>query len=119
MVTCRDETLINLYLQQCGDRRTGRLLEISEDAMRRWFKTACAKLLIGHRRLTPYSLRRGGLSAAAADGVAVSTLALRARWQDTRTAKVYIQEGQLALAELRLEAAAELKLRQAAANFGT
>ena len=119
MVTCRDETLINLYLQHCGNQRSGRLLEISEDAMRRWFKTACTKLLIGHRRLTPYSLRRGGLSAAAADGVAVSTLALRARWQDTKTAKVYIQEGQLALAELRLEAAAENRLRQAAANFGT
>ena len=73
---------------------------------------------LSHRQLTPYSFRRGGLSAACLAGIPVSTLALRARWWDIRTAKEYIQEGAASLGALEVTAGARMQLKEAAFHLG-
>ena len=113
-VTCRDPLLVRhlaLLKATCGG---GKLVEDSEAQIRAWLRKSAKLLGIADRKLTPYSFRRGGLSAASLDGVPVSTLALRARWLDTRIATVYIQEGEQTLRSLNTPAWVTAKLQAAA-----
>lgn len=117
-VVCRDPALCALVIRHRAAKGNGRLIELDESALRDWLRKTSVGLGLAHRKLTPYSFRRGGLSAAAADGVAVSTLALRARWQDAKVASVYIQEGKAAVAATRTSASTTALLQEASSHFG-
>jgi integrase len=113
-VTCRDPLLVRHLSLLKATRGGGKLVEDPEAAIRVWLRKLAKLLGIADRKLTPYSFRRGGLSAASLDGVPVSTLALRARWLDTRIATVYIQEGEQTLRALNTPAGVIAKLQAAA-----
>ena len=113
-VTCRDPLLVRQLVWLKAERGGGKLVEDSEAHIRVWLKQAAVRLGIADRKLTPYSFRRGGLSAASLDGVPVSTLALRARWLDARIATVYIQEGEQTLRAIKMPPAVTSKLQTAA-----
>ena len=113
-VTCRDPLLVRHLSWLKATQGGGKLVEDSEATIRVWLKKSAKLLGIADRKLTPYSFRRGGLSAASLDGVPVSTLALRARWLDTRIATVYIQEGEQTLRALNTPAWVTAKLQAAA-----
>jgi len=60
---------------------------------REWVKKALARFDLGQRGLQLYSIRRGGVTRAYTLGASATSLSLRARWMDAKTARVYIAEG--------------------------
>ena len=119
IVTCTDPELCALAFRVKG-LRAGclRVAELEAKAFSKWMRKTMQNFDLSHRQLTPYSFRRGGLSSACLAGVPVSTLALRARWWDIRTAKEYIHEGAASLGALQVTPEPRMRLRQAAANLG-
>ena len=93
-VVLRDPLLVNLLQRLClvlpaNDPIAGVTLAQARD----WLKKALARFGLEKRCLQPYSLRRGGVTRAFILGASATSLALRARWMDVKTAKVYIAEG--------------------------
>ena len=87
---------------------------VTPDSFRYKFRKAVRELGLSHRKLQPYSLRRGGLSSAAANGVPLSTLCGRARWWNMKVARLYIQEGKQLLASLQHSPQLKQQLKEAA-----
>jgi len=99
---CRDRRLVNLIKRQVKQAQAGKpMIGMSPTQFRTWFKKACQDLGLERRGLLPYSLRRGGITAAITQGTPASTVVLRARWHNARVAEVYVREGQAALASLK------------------
>ena len=110
---CRDPHLISLLREALKTIAAGQpMIGMTSAQFRVWFKKTSQDLSLQRRWLLPYSLRRGGISAAVTQGTPVSTVVLRARWHNTRIAEVYVKEGQQALASLNWSPTAE-KLLQA------
>ena len=57
----------------------------------------------------PYSLRRGGATSYFAKHASLDRLLIAGRWQSSKTARVYINEGLAILAELQLRTNAQAK----------
>ena len=58
-------------------------------------------LFFGFLWFTAYSFRRGGASYAFSTGVAFDELLIRGRWQNSRTARLYLDTGRAALIQTR------------------
>ena len=119
VVTCTDPELCALAFR-VKQLRSGavKVAELNAKAFSKWMRSSLEQFGLTHRRLTPYSFRRGGLSTACRAGVPVSTLALRARWWDLKIAEVYINEGAAALGALQLSLAARNCLNAAGRELG-
>ena len=74
----------------------------SVSAWRTLFKTAVAALEITLFEFRPYSLRRGGATFWFAKHGSFDKLLISGRWQAAKTARIYINEGMAALADLKL-----------------
>ena len=104
-VVLRDPLLVNLLQRLClvlpaNDPIAGVTLAQARD----WLKKALAQFALQNRGLQLYSLRRGGVTCAFILGASATSLALRARWMDAKTAKVYIAEGKELLRKAQLTA---------------
>ena len=93
-VILRDPLLVGLLEKLClilapNDPISGVTLAQGRD----WLKKALARFGLERRGLQLYSLRRGGVTRAFILGASATSLALRARWMDAKTARVYIAEG--------------------------
>ena len=98
---CRDRHLVSLIKRHLKQAAAGKpMIGMSQAQFRSWFKKGCQDLGLQRRGLLPYSLRRGGITAAITQGTPASTVVLRARWHNARVADVYVREGQAALASL-------------------
>ena len=99
---CEDARLTKLAKRACQLAQSGvPLIGRSQQAFRGWFGKALRALQLQARDLKPYSLRRGGITAAVRAGVPVSTVVQRARWRTPKVADVYIREGDALLAKLK------------------
>ena len=48
-----------------------------------------------------YSIRRGGATHAFSEGIAMDKLVIKGRWQNAKTARIYLDSGRAALVQLR------------------
>jgi hypothetical protein len=102
MYVCRDRHLVGLLRTALKKTTAGQpVIGMSAAQFRAWFKRTTQDLGLQSRGLLPYSLRRGGITAAVSQGTPASTVVLRARWHNARVAEVYVREGQQALASLK------------------
>ena len=61
----------------------------------------------GHVGILPYSLRLGGATHKYATGIDLATLLLSGRFENSRTAKIYITDAALFLGRLALDNATQ------------
>ena len=77
-----------------------RLFSKSEPAFRDDFRTLVSAAQLPAAGWRPYSLRRGGATSHFLEYGSLDRTAVRGRWQSTRTARIYIDEGVATLAGL-------------------
>ena len=78
---------------------------------RRWFRQALETLGVTAMGFLPYSVRRGGATHAYQQQPNLPHVLLIGRWEESKTARIYITEGALFLTKLSLPAEA-LRLAQ-------
>eukprot|EP00438_Fugacium_kawagutii_P036637 Skav209263 [mRNA] locus=scaffold1552:53537:54241:+ [translate_table: standard] len=76
------------------------------------FQQFCSFFELEDNGFTPYSIRRGGASYAFAQGAAFDELLLRGRWQNNRTARLYLDTGRAALIQTRFILGQRLHLQR-------
>jgi integrase len=76
------------------------VFDFSPGTFRRWFKIACTSL--GLMDYVPHSLRHGAATQMFMLGYPLEYIMRKGRWEKTRTARYYIQEGQTLLAMHRV-----------------
>ena len=91
------------YLLQFARRQspTRRLWPGSPSSFRAALRLLLSQLGLGAIGFSAYSLRRGGASQAFASGVPFDQLLHRGRWQNIKTARLYLDSGRAALIQLR------------------
>ena len=92
--------------------RTHPLSELQPQAFRQWFRRALATLRVSEVGFLPYSVRRGGATHMYGLQPNLPHVLLVGRWDDTRTARIYITEGALFLTKLALSEDAAALSRQ-------
>jgi integrase len=95
--TVTDPDVASLVRLVVADTSPGDFLfPVSTDVFRKAFKLVCA--LLGLSSLyVPHSLRHGGATRLALQGLPIEDILLRGRWSSTKSAKRYIQSGRAAL----------------------
>ena len=88
-------------------------------SFRTQFRELCADAGLPPLPWRPYSLRRGGATAHFLQFGSLDKTAVRGRWQSTRTAKLYVDEGVAALASIVSTPAQERHIRSLAASVAT
>ena len=66
---------------------------------------------------TPYCIRRGGATFDFIDSGSLDRALVRGRWQQLKTARIYIRQGEELLARLRFLAAQRSKFKQLKTEF--
>jgi len=90
------------------------IITVTIGRFRRLFQHAIDILRLNEFNFKPYSLRRGGATHDfKASGNVIKT-SMRGRWQNIRTARIYIEDGVAALTALRLSKEHQEMLREAA-----
>ena len=69
----------------------------SASLFRKLFSGALAQLHVAHMGFMPYSVRRGGATNAFSGCHNLSQILLQGRWEDSKTARIYVTEGALFL----------------------
>ena len=75
------------------------------------FKRYIAKLHLNRERYTPYSIRRGAATAAYLETHNLNKLLLHFRWQNIKTARLYVDEAMAHEAETKLTKRQQSALR--------
>ena len=88
-------------------------------SFRTQFRELCADARLPPLPWRPYSLRRGGATAHFLQFGSLDKTAVRGRWQSTRTARLYVDEGVAALASIVSTPAQERHIRSLAASVAT
>ena len=96
--------------------RSDPIVATGAPAFRRWFRWGLETLGVAHVGFLPYSVRRGGATHRFQQDPNVPNILLIGRWNDSRTARIYITEGALFLTKLALPTQAEASARHFA-NF--
>jgi len=116
-VVIRDELLCRLFRRLYYAVPPGMPFSMMDPRQgRAWLLRSLRALNLQHRKIQLYSVRRGGLTQAFIDGASLSSLCLRARWQDPKLAKVYITEGRQLVQTASLSPAQLETLNAAAAT---
>ena len=93
--------LLYLASQRAVDKSKP-LAELPGHAYRAWFRRAVCALRVEPVGFLPYSVRRGGATHAFSQEPNLPHILMIGRWDDTRTARIYITEGALFLTKLAL-----------------
>jgi len=97
---CVVRLLFRLY---CKARRgTDRLFPISYGVLRSRFRLALRAIGIDETRVVFHSLRHGGATRLAQQGVDLSLIAIRGRWKNLQNAAHYVQVGQALITTMPL-----------------
>ena len=91
----------------------------NSQSFRTHFRELCADAGLPPLPWRPYSLRRGGATAHFLQFGSLDKTAVRGRWESTRTARLYIDEGVAALASIVSTPAQERHIRSLAASHCT
>ena len=73
----------------------------SARSFRSFLSSLCTLFEVESSQFCGYSIRRGGASHAFASGITFDELLVRGRWQNVRTARVYLDSGRAALVQMR------------------
>eukprot|EP00972_Heterocapsa_arctica_P069445 10261191-Heterocapsa_arctica.AAC.1 len=102
-VTLDDECICRLAFKLVRDRPLGELLlQTSPTRFRRDFKALTEAFKLGEWGFKPYSFRRGGATSHLRCFGSLSLTIDRGRWEDPRSARIYLQSGLAQLADMRL-----------------
>ena len=96
--TSEGGALIVLPLTKSGQRRGGPetvLIHDPQAVQLLWM--ALAQLHVAHMGFMPYSVRRGGATHAFSSCHNLGQILLQGRWEDPKSARIYITEGALFL----------------------
>ena len=104
-------SLLRFACQRCG-RSTAPLIGMKPSAFRAWLKRSLRGLGLQALQLQPYSFRRGGATHRFQNGCPLPELLMQGRWENSRTARIYITEAALFLTSLALSPASSDLLRQ-------
>ena len=109
--------LVRSFVQ--GRPQGTRVVYEEEGPWRRRFDAALTGLGLHTNGFRPYSLRRGGATAAFRNGLSLSLVCVRGRWTQERTARIYLQEANALLQGMRLppQTAAQVWQLASAWNF--
>ena len=88
-------------------------------SFRTQFRELCADARLPPSPWRPYSLRRGGATAHFLQFGSLDKTAVQGRWQSTRTARLYVDEGIAALASIVSSLAQERHIRFLATSVAT
>ena len=80
---------------------TGRLWPFSTAAFRKRLHELCCELSLDEFQFSAYSIRRGGASYAFSTGESFDALLVKGRWQNAKTARIYLDTGRAALIQQR------------------
>lgn len=95
------------------------LWEGSASVFRRQLKEILAFLRLEEDAFSAYSIRRGGATHAFSEGVPMDQLVIKGRWQNAKTARIYLDSGRAALVQLRFSAHSSHLLASATASLST
>jgi hypothetical protein len=98
-VLIRDPQAVQLLWMACRTSRdaTQPLSVLPPQTLRKWFSWALAQLHVSHMGFMPYSVRRGGATHAFSSCHNLGQILMQGRWEDSKTARIYITEGALFL----------------------
>lgn len=94
-----------------------KLLQRSPANFRALFDDMCRELGLENWNFKPYSLRRGGATTHFQVHQSMSSVCVRGRWQNERTARLYINSGLAALASASLTPAAVKATKKAESHL--
>lgn len=101
--TVASDIVVPMLAVLCAAGGPSKLLYTSSAAAyRRLFDDCCRELGLEDHNFKPYSLRRGGATEAFERSANISELMIRGRWQNIKTALIYLNSGLAALAMMRL-----------------
>ena len=84
----------------------------SASSFRKLFYKALDALKVGDHGYQPYSIRRGGATHAFVTQQTMEAILLRGRWRSLQVARLYLEDGQSQLAQLRTSKHAKALLTQ-------
>eukprot|EP00972_Heterocapsa_arctica_P023946 3527621-Heterocapsa_arctica.AAC.1 len=93
------------------------VLGTSPTRFRRDFKLLCESFGLDEWAFKPYSIRRGGATSHLRHFGSLSLTIDRGRWEDPRSARIYLQAGMAQLADMRLTPGQELALGKSAKHL--
>ena len=93
------------------------LSQMTNYQFRSLFKSLLAALGLDNMGYMPYSLRRGGVTSAYRQGVPLDTLVTQGRWQHVPTARIYIDSGVQALAQIILPSRTQTRCKAMQQHF--
>ena len=90
-------------LLECLHRHstTERVWPQSPPVFRRQLAEILDYLQLRDAAFSAYSIRRGGATHAFSEGIAMDKLVIKGRWQNAKTARIYLDSGRAALVQLR------------------
>ena len=98
-IVCRTRALVTLARLVCQDMPQGDyIFDGGTNAFRAKFRVAMESHHLKFLNFKPYSLRRGGATAAFREGASWELLMETGRWADVRTLRVYIADAAVELA---------------------
>ena len=104
-VISKDQVLLTLLLKRFEGADLGtRLLPKSDPEMRRCFRKLILRCGLSPDDYKPYSLRRGGSTHLYKITGNMGLVVERGRWSSIRTARIYVQEAEAMLKQMRLTA---------------
>ena len=90
----------------------GRLLSHSPSQFRRRWAELCGALGLDTWAFTPYSLRRGGATFDFIQNSNFDRSLVRGRWQNVRTARIYVRQGEEMLSRVAFNAQQRARFAQ-------
>ena len=89
----------------------------SHALFRNWFNRSLKRLSVEYLEFTLYSLRRGGATFFFQSTGSLDLAVVRGRWENSKTARIYITEGLALLAGLSLTPSTRVLIQQAVDLF--
>ena len=89
-------------LEKC--QASNRLWKWSPSVFRKQLADILSFLQIEPSSFSAYSIRRGGATHAFSEGIPMDQLVIKGRWQNAKTARIYLDSGRAALVQLQFSA---------------
>jgi site-specific recombinase XerC len=113
---CQEPVLVALLAAYCVELQPGDLLmRTSVAEFRRRFKLLIAGLGLSELHSQPYSIRRGAATSLFRASNTLDAVALRGRWRNVRTARIYINTALQDMADIQVQLASKGRMQAAAA----
>ena len=119
LITVDDPMVVRALRRRCLGLLPGdMLMDLTQPAFRQLFTRAVRFFDLVELRILPYSLRRGGATWDFRVYGKMSRTLDRGRWQQERTARLYVQDALALLGDMQLSERTSRDLLTAARSFG-